>query len=232
MDLKNKVVVVTGASKGIGLATAKAFLAAGLRVSAWSRSEMDDLQENDQLQKLQVDVRKPVEVKKAIENVAQYFGESVSILINNAGLGFQGLLEEMPEDQWHQMFDTNVHGLYYCTKAVLPQMKKSGYGHIVNIASIAATNGIETMSGYCATKFAVRGISHSLFKEVRNHGIKVTCIYPGSVNTHFFDAIDTVTANENMMRPQDIAETIVQAVHTFHNYHIVDIEMRPLKPKG
>lgn len=226
-----KLVVVTGASKGIGLATVKAFLEVGMKVAAWSRSSCP-LPEQERLLKLKVDVRKEAEVKQAFAATTHHFGEPVSILINNAGLGYQGLLEEMPSAQWHEMFDTNVHGLYYCTKEALPAMKTQGYGHIVNIASIAATNGIETMAGYCATKFAVRGISHSLFKEVRNFGIKVTCIYPGSVNTHFFDSIDSVTANENMMRPEDIATTIVQAVQTFSNYHIVDIEMRPLKPKG
>ena len=110
-------------------------------------------------------------------------------------------------------------------------MQKNDEGHIINIASIAGATGIPGMSAYCATKHAVRGLSHSLYKEVRNDGIKVTCIYPGSVNTNFFDAIDSVTTSTNMMRPQDIAETIVHALQTHPNYHQVDIEVRPLKPK-
>jgi len=105
-------------------------------------------------------------------------------------------------------------------------------GHIVNIASIAGITGIEKMAGYCGSKFAVRGISHSLFKEVRNFGIKVTCIYPGSTNTNFFDEFEGVNANENMMRPEDVASSIIHVLNTHPNYHVVDVEMRPLMPKG
>ena len=88
------------------------------------------------------------------------------------------------------------------------------------------------MSAYCATKHAVRGISHSLYKEVRDYGVKVTCIYPGSVQTNFFDNIDSVTVNDNMMRPEDIASTILHCLESHPNYHHVDIEVRPLMPKG
>ena len=88
------------------------------------------------------------------------------------------------------------------------------------------------MSGYVGTKHAVTGIGHSIFKELRNHGIKVTTIYPGSTNTHFFDKIAFANANEHMMRPEDIAQTVLGALQTHPNYHVVDVEVRPLKPKG
>ncbi|CAN5907166.1 hypothetical protein BH24BAC1_BH24BAC1_07060 [soil metagenome] len=103
---------------------------------------------------------------------------------------------------------------------------------IVNIASIAGLTGVEQMSGYCATKFAVRGISQALYKEVRDYGVKVTCIYPGSVDTHFFDLFANVTQRENMMQPEDIASTILHVLASPPNYHHVDIEVRPLQPKG
>ncbi|MEQ8924951.1 MAG: SDR family NAD(P)-dependent oxidoreductase, partial [Fulvivirga sp.] len=83
-----------------------------------------------------------------------------------------------------------------------------------------------------ATKFAVICFSHALYKEVRNDGVKVTCFYPGSVQTNFFDSIESVTANENMMQPEDIAGTIIHCLESNANYHHVDIEVRPLKPKG
>ncbi len=133
---------------------------------------------------------------------------------------------------WHAMFNINVNGIFYCSRLVIPEMKQLGYGHIINISSIAGMTGIEGMSGYCATKFAVRGMSGALFKEVRNFGIKVSCVYPGSVNTNFFDSIETVQANTNMMKPEDIAGTIIHFLETDPNYLPVDIEVRPLKPKG
>ena len=114
---------------------------------------------------------------------------------------------------------------------IVPGMKKLKRGHIFNIGSIASNTGIETMSAYCGTKFAVKGITHSLYKELRPHGIKVTCIYPGSVNTNFFDPFEHVEANEYMMNPKDVAKTIFQAYETSFNFHLVDIEMRPLQPK-
>jgi NADP-dependent 3-hydroxy acid dehydrogenase YdfG len=230
MDIKNKVAIVTGASKGIGLETVKTLLAAGAKVAGWSRSRPDLEHENFHF--VEVNMRDYASVEKAFKQTTDKWGKALSVLVNNAGLGYQGKFEEMPMEEWHAMFETNVNGIFYATRLALPLMKVLGEGHIINISSIAGTTGIETMAGYCGSKHAVRGISHSLYKEVRNDGIKVTCIYPGSVNTHFFDAIDTVQANNNMMRPEDVAETILHAIQTHPNFHLVDIEMRPLKPKG
>jgi NADP-dependent 3-hydroxy acid dehydrogenase YdfG len=230
MDIKNKVAIVTGASKGIGLETVKALLAAGAKVAGWSRSRPDLEHENFHF--VEVNMRDYASVEKAFKQTTDKWGKALSVLVNNAGLGYQGKFEEMPMEEWHAMFETNVNGIFYATRLALPLMKVLGEGHIINISSIAGTTGIETMAGYCGSKHAVRGISHSLYKEVRNDGIKVTCIYPGSVNTHFFDAIDSVQANQNMMRPEDVAETILHAIQTHPNFHLVDIEMRPLKPKG
>ncbi len=97
---------------------------------------------------------------------------AIDILINNAGLGYFGLCEELPLEQWHEMFNTNVTGLFYATRMVLPGMKNQGSGHIINIASIAGLEGYQQVSGYCATKFAVRGFSDALYKEVRDKGVK------------------------------------------------------------
>lgn len=230
MELDNKVAIVTGVSHGIGLATVKSLLKNNVIVAGWGRTAPDLNHENFHF--FSVDIRKEEAVKKAYEETITKLKAPVSILINNAGLGKQRLLEEQSPEDWHLMFDTNVHGLYYCTRAVLEKMKKHGEGHIVNISSIAGLTGVEQMAGYCATKFAVRGLSQALFKEVRDYGVKVTCIYPGSVNTNFFDDFANVTTSENMMQPQDIASTILHVLQSPPNYHHVDIEVRPLMPKG
>lgn len=230
MNVEGKLAVVTGVSKGIGLATIKALLEKGAVVVGWGRTAPELEHENFHF--VECDVRYNESVQRAFDQTIFKADQNVSILINNAGLGIAGNMDEQSIEDWHTMFETNVNGIFYCTRLVLPGMKEQEEGHIINISSIAGTTGIEGMSGYCGTKHAVRGISHSLYKEVRNFGVKVTCIYPGSVNTNFFDNFESVTASENMMRPEDIASTILHALESHPNYHHVDIEVRPLMPKG
>ncbi|MFT6827311.1 MAG: NADP-dependent 3-hydroxy acid dehydrogenase YdfG [Roseivirga sp.] len=229
MDLNKKVAVVTGVSKGIGLETVKQLLDAGAIVAGWGRSAPDLKHANFTF--IKTDVSDWENVQASYQFTVDKIGVPV-VLVNNAGLGHQGLIHEMPVEQWKEMFDINVHGLFYCIKVTTPGMIAAGEGHIVNVSSIAGTSGVKTMSGYVGTKHAVTGISHSIFLELREHGIKVTTIYPGSTNTNFFDNIEFANANDNMMRPQDVATSIVQAVQTHANYHVVDIEVRPLWPNG
>ncbi|PRY14408.1 NADP-dependent 3-hydroxy acid dehydrogenase YdfG [Pontibacter ummariensis] len=230
MNLEGKIAVVTGVSKGIGLATVKALLDKGMQVAGWGRTA-PELQ-HDNFHFFECDVRYNESVQRAFDQTIARLGVHISVLVNNAGMGVAALLEETSLDEWHTMFETNVNGIFYCTRLVLPGMKELEEGHVINISSIAGTTGVEGMSGYCGTKHAVRGISHSLYKEVRSYGVKVTCIYPGSVQTNFFDNIDQVIASDNMMRPEDIASTILHALESHPNYHHVDIEVRPLMPKG
>lgn len=230
MELRGKLAVVTGVSKGIGLAAVQGLLDKGAVVAGWGRTAPD--LEHEHFHFFECDVRYAESVQRAFDQTLTKLATHVHVLVNNAGLGIAGFLDEMSLDEWHTMFETNVNGIFYCTRLVLPGMKELEEGHIINISSIAGTTGIEQMAGYCGTKHAVRGISHSLYKEVRDYGIKVTCIYPGSVQTNFFDNIGSVTVNENMMRPEDIASTILHALESHPNYHHVDIEVRPLMPKG
>lgn len=230
MNLKNKLAIVTGVSKGIGLATIKVLLNRGMKVAGWGRSAPDFQHENFYFIRTNVGVRD--EVERAMDETRLHFDLACSVLINNAGLGYEGLFEELPVEQWEEMFDTNVHGIFYCSRVVIPSMKEKEDGHIINIASIAGSVGIEGMAGYCGTKWAVRGISQSMYKELRKYGIKVSVISPGSVNTHFFDNVQSMQAHEHMMRPEDIAESILYLLETSANYHPIELEVRPLRPKG
>ncbi|MCF6353409.1 MAG: SDR family NAD(P)-dependent oxidoreductase [Cyclobacteriaceae bacterium] len=230
MELSNKTAIITGVSKGIGLATAKLLLKNGVKVAGWSRTQPNFTHENFIF--IQVDVSNNKSVKEGYKQTINKFGNQIDILINNAGLGYEGLFEEMSDEHWHQMFKTNVDSIFYCSRLVIPEMKKMDAGHIINISSIAGTNGIASMAGYCGTKHAVRGISQAMFKELRNFGIKVSVIYPGSVKTNFFDDIDSVAISDNMMMPEDIASTILHVLSSPPNYHHIDIEVRPLRPKG
>ncbi len=230
MMLKDKIAVVTGVSKGIGLETAKALLASGVKVSGWSRSKPDLTHENFIF--VETNVADPASISLAYDKTVAHFGDAVQVLINNAGLGFFGPMEETSNEEWQMMFETNVHAIFYCSKLFIPKMKELDEGHIINIGSIAGLNPVKNMVGYAATKHAVTGISHSMYQELRDFGIKVTCIYPGSVKTNFFDKIDAVNAHDDMMRPEDIAKTVVDCLDTHANYLPVDIEVRPLRPKG
>lgn len=230
MNLEGKKAIITGVSKGIGMATAKLLLQSGAKVAGWSRSKPAIADDNFFFQK--TDVASIDEVDQSYKATVDHWKDTPDILINNAGLGYEGFIDEISPAQWHEMVNVNINGIFYCSRLAVPDMKKKEQGHIINISSIAGTTGIPGMSGYCGTKHAVRGISHSMYKELRNFGLKVTCIYPGSVQTNFFDSINSVTANENMIQPQDIASTILHCLSSSANYHHVDIEVRPLKPKG
>jgi NADP-dependent 3-hydroxy acid dehydrogenase YdfG len=229
MELQNKVAVITGANKGIGLECVKMLLEKGARVYGICRSGCPTQHPNYTC--LHADVGNLEQINSVFDTILTE-QKQIDILINNAGLGYFGFCEEMALEKWHELFNTNVSGIFYCTRRVLPGMKSQGYGHIVNISSIAGLEGYQQVSAYCATKFAVRGFSDALYKEVRDFGVKVTCIYPGSVKTDFFRHSENIKPHDNMLMPQDVATQILYALESPANYHPVNIEVRPLKPRG
>ncbi|QTN38914.1 SDR family oxidoreductase [Cryomorphaceae bacterium] len=230
MELQGKIGVVTGVSKGIGLELVKQLLDKGAVVVGWGRTEPQ--MEHDHFHFVSCDVGNEASIQNAAQETFERVGRDISFLVNNAGYGVYGNLDEQSWSDWEGMFRVNVLGLFEVTRNLLPGMKALGQGHIVNISSIAGLNGVKGFSGYVGTKHAVRGISHSWYQELRDFGIKVSTVYPGSVNTSFFDDIDMIEANENMMRPQDVAKSVVELLQTHHNYFPVDLEIRPLKPRG
>lgn len=229
MELKDKIAVVTGANKGIGLECVNLLLEQGAVVYGICRSGCSTQHANYTC--LKADVGNLEQVNAAVDTILEKHGH-VDVLINNAGLGYFGYCEDISVEQWQELFNTNVNGIFYCTRRVLPGMKSQGLGHIVNIASIAGLEGYQQVSAYCATKFAVRGFSDALYKEVRDFGVKVTCVYPGSVKTDFFRHSENIKPHDNMLMPADVAANILFALQTPGNYHPVNIEVRPLKPRG
>ncbi|GAB3225357.1 SDR family NAD(P)-dependent oxidoreductase [Hymenobacter seoulensis] len=230
MDLSGKVAIITGVSKGIGRATAEALLARGAVVAGWGRTAPEGLQ-HERFQFFECDIRNEVAVQEAFTNTQRELGPEIHVLVNNAGIGNFGPIDGFSSEEWHAMFDTNVHGLFYCTKAVLPQMKKQRAGHIINVASLAGTAGTANLAGYCATKYAVRGFSDALFKEVRPDGVRVTCLMPGSVETNFNNATPGQQPDPHKMQPEDIAAAIVHALEAPQTVMISELQMRPTQPK-
>lgn len=230
MILKDKIAVVTGVSKGIGEALCNQLLDNGAKVYGLGRNDFDGNHTNYAF--IKTDVRNLEEVKLAFNQILSENNNCLDVLINNAGLGYFGNVEDLPIEQWDEMMQTNVNGMFYCTRLAVPAMKNNGIGHIINIASTAGLEGMPMVSGYCATKWAVKGFSESLWRELRDYKIKVTCVYPGSVKTDFFRNSPNIKPHDYMLHPEDVADMMVYALKTPDNFHQVNLEVRPLQPKG
>lgn len=235
MDLKGKSAIVTGASSGIGTAFSQRLIEKGATVYGLARrlNKLDEIQEKlgSSFIPVQMDITDSESVDAWVDKT---FGEDnlPHILVNNAGLGLFGNVEDLPLDDWHTMMNTNVNGVFYITRKVVPHMKNNpDHCHIINIASVAGLLGNPQISGYNATKFALRGFSEALFKELRYDGIKVSTMLPGSIATHFFDNSGTET-HPNMMQPGDVADTLIHLLETPDNLLINEVTMRPLNPKN
>ena len=223
MMLLNKNAIVTGASRGIGLAISKELIKQGVQVAGWSRTPPEDFTDQ-RFRHIRADLASEESVEKAWKQTVEQFGSEISILINNAGVGYHGLMEETPGDRWRHLFDVNVHGIFYVSKRVIPGMKKQKEGHIINIGSGAGTNGIAGMSAYCGTKYAVAGITESMHTELRDFGVKVTCLSPGSVETDFSDS------EKNKLLPAELAASVIHMLTCSQNFHYTDVQVRPLQP--
>ncbi|HBQ59967.1 MAG TPA: NAD-binding protein, partial [Balneolaceae bacterium] len=178
-----------------------------------------------------MDITKPEALEKW---VSKTFGRNhqPDILINNAGVMYSDNVDDLSLDEWHNMINVNLNGVFYLTRLIVPVMKENeNVCHIINIASIAGLLGNPSISGYNASKFGVRGFSEALFKELRYDGIKVTAVFPGSINTDLFDKIEGMENHPNMMKTTDISSTVKFLLETDDNYLINEITMRPLNPK-
>ncbi|NBC26484.1 MAG: SDR family NAD(P)-dependent oxidoreductase [Bacteroidetes bacterium] len=223
MNIQNRTAIVTGASRGIGLAISKALNSEGVSVAGWSRTPPETY-ENNHFTHIAADLTDEASVERAWQQTTDQLEDEPSILVNNAGVGFRGEMEETPSNRWHYLFALNVHGLYYVSKRVIPGMKNRNEGHIINIGSGAGTNGIAGMSAYCGTKYAVVGITESMHQELRDFGIKATCLSPGSVETGFSGS------NKNKLMPEDLAASVIHMLKSPKNFHFTDVQVRPLQP--
>lgn len=239
MNLKDKVVVITGASAGLGSAFSRALVERGAHVFGLARrtERLSELETElgPSFVGITCDVTDENAVKEAFEDVLDRAGR-IDALVNNAGLGKFGPADEVTLEDWELQMNVNLKGVFLCTRATLPIMRAqnvaSGFGgHIVNIASVAGLLGNPNISTYNVTKFGLKGYSEALFKEVRQDGIKVSCFYPGSIQTEFFDSAG-IPISANPMTPEQIGTTLVHVLETPDNYLISEIVMRPLRPKG
>jgi len=239
MDLTDSVAVVTGASSGLGKHVSRTLVDQDATVYGLARSldKLKTIQEEvgPRFRPVSCDVRNAERVQEAFDKVGRERNH-LDVLINNAGLGQFGPVDDLSLDEWDVQIDTNLRGVFLCTRQAVPVMRQqnedSGFGgHIVNVASIAGLVGTANLSAYNASKYGVRGFSQALMKEVRGDGIRVTCVYPGSIDTNFFDVAD-MDMTDNPLDPGDVADTVIHVLESPTNHLISEIVLRPLRPTG
>jgi NAD(P)-dependent dehydrogenase (short-subunit alcohol dehydrogenase family) len=230
VSIENQVAVVTGAGRGIGRAIAIELgrLGAQVVLTARSRTELEDTARviGEKASVMPADVRKKEDLQQLFEHTAGALGP-VDILVNAAGLGIFGPVTDFQDEDFEILIETNLRGIFFASRFVLPSMIERKRGHIVNIASIAGKVGSANRAVYCASKFGVVGFTESLAEEVRQHGIRVSVICPGSTDTGFSSTGASAKSRQRMLRPDDVAHAVRLIVTQEPNSFISEITMRP-----
>jgi 3-oxoacyl-[acyl-carrier protein] reductase len=231
----NKIAYITGGSKGIGLGIAKAMLAEGMKVAITGRNRetlnaaVEELNKvgNGEILAIESDVRNFESEKNAIEQVLGKWG-TLDVVIANAGVGKFASIEEMSLEDWNSVIDVNLTGVFHTVKASIPAMKESK-GYIMTIASLAGTNFFQKGSAYNASKFGLVGFTQAVMMDLRQYGIKVTTIMPGSVATYFNGHVPS-EKDAWKIQPEDIGQMVVDLLKMNPRTLPSKVEVRPSVP--
>jgi len=236
MRLKDKVVCITGAGRGLGLSLARAFDAEGARLALAARTaaEIDEAAEacSDAIA-VQTDVRVHSEVRALVEATLGEFGR-LDVFINNAGLAIYGPVGSYSPDEVDLLVDTNLKGVIWGSQEALAAMKGNRDGMIVNIGSVAGTMVLPNESVYSATKWAVRGYTHVLWQEARKFGVKVVSVCPGGINTPFWRTQeylpfpDKFDPERDFLDPDEVARGVVEICCNSAGYAVTEVVMQPV----
>jgi 3-oxoacyl-[acyl-carrier protein] reductase len=229
--LSGQVAVVTGAGRGIGAAIAHKLAAMGATVVLCGRTlkllETTASALGGKAHALACDVTNPGSVQALAAAVAQTFGR-VDILINNAGVGsFAAPLHEMTPEAWEKVLNTNLRGVFYCVRSFAPMMIKAATGHIVNISSLAGKNALPNGAAYAASKWGLNGLSYSIAEELRGHGVRVSVVCPGSVDTEL--SPHTGKDPNKMLKPDDVAHVVAMLVTQAPQSFASEVLLRPAR---
>lgn len=233
MDLNNKVAYITGGSKGIGYGVAEKLIAAGLKVAISGRTA-ETVQEaaqrlgnEENVLALQSNVTQQGDEDAAVQRILAHWGK-LDIVLANAGVGHFAPVDELSEEQWHQMINTNLNGVFHTLKASVEALKKSK-GYYMTLASLAGTNFFPSGAGYNATKFGVVGFTQAAMLDLRKYDIKVTTIMPGSVATHF-NGNEPDQRDSWKIQPEDLGELVLDLLKMHPRTLPSKIEVRPSRP--
>lgn len=215
MKIQGKNAIITGGGRGLGKAVALILASEGVNIGITGRNEENLKMTVDEIQKLGVNayyavfsMDNEIQVKAGLDSLAQQLG-GVDILINNAGIGDFGSIEEMPTETWEQVIKTNLFGVYYAAKTVYPYMKEKGQGDIINVASTAGLKGGPNMSAYAASKAAVISLSQSMMAEWRKQKIRVITLTPSTIASDMSIQGGLTDGNpEKVLQPEDFAEWV------------------------
>jgi 3-oxoacyl-[acyl-carrier protein] reductase len=232
----NRVCLVTGGTRGIGLATAQALLAAGDRVAVTGTSpdsvgrgqERLGAGKSPNIAGYVCDVRDPAAVDRVVGEVTAKFG-GLDVLVNNAGVGVGRRVAEMSYEEWSRIIDTNLPGVFHCSKAVLPHMRARGGGWIISVSSLASKNPFVGGAAYCASKVALNAFCEVLMQEVRYDNIRVSCVLPGSVATEFSGRANGA-GGDWKLHPEDVARAITGLLDFPSRSLPSRLEIRPSRP--
>ena len=235
--MKARAAIVTGGSRGIGLAIAAALVKDGASVVVTglkkagldqALAELGKAGEASRVHGVVADVRDRAAVDALVADTERRFGR-LDILVNNAGLGVFADVAAMTDEDWRRQIDTNLTGVFYCTRAAIPAMRRAGGGWIVNIASLAGRNYFAGGAAYCATKAGLVAFSEAVMQEVRHDGIRVTVVMPGSVATEF-SGHAVSAADSWKLAPDDVAQCVMDLLRHPGRSLPSKIELRPSRP--
>jgi NAD(P)-dependent dehydrogenase (short-subunit alcohol dehydrogenase family) len=234
----DRVALVTGGTRGIGFAVAKALLDQHYRVaiSGTTASGVDDalhaLKTDDRSSRVAgivCDVRDGASVEAAFHTVDAQFG-GMDVLVNNAGVGVGAPVADLSNDEWHRIIDTNLTGVFHCCRAAIPRFRQRGSGWIINVSSLASKNPFAGGAAYCASKAGLNAFSEALMQEVRHDNIRVGYVLPGSVATGFSGRATTAGADWKL-QPDDVAQVIVDLLAHPARSLPSRVEIRPSRPQ-
>jgi 3-oxoacyl-[acyl-carrier protein] reductase len=236
-ELKSKVAVVTGGTRGIGYCIAEALLAEGAKVFVCGRDQsflktaLEKLRGAgpDRVDGLVADVRRYEDCRKLVHAAAERFG-GLDILVNNAGVGFFKPIDQLSVEEWDTTIQTNLSGAFYCCREAIPFLRKRGGGYIFNISSLAGVNPMPTGSAYNASKFGLNGFSEAMMQDVRYDGIRVSYLMPGSVDTDFAAAPGSKSRETWKLTGEDVAKAVIDLYKFPRSALASRIEMRPSQP--
>lgn len=231
----NKVILITGGSKGIGFGVAEALLKQGHQVAITSRSQeaadkaVEQLKASGDIIGLAADVKSLQSQQQAVQKVIERWGK-LDVLIANAGVGHFAPIDELDETLWQETIDTNLTGVFYSVKAAVEHIK-SAQGYIFTISSLAGTNFFAGGAAYNASKFGLTGFSQAMMLDLRKYNVKVSTIMPGSVATHFNEHEPDQEKDAWKIQPEDIGKLIVDMLNMHERTLPSKIEIRPTMPK-
>jgi len=231
--LTDKVALITGASRGIGLAIAQRLGKMGASVAICGR-DLAKLEraaaglrgEGIRALAVQADVSRADQVSRLVETTQQELG-AINILVNNAGIGSFGPFHEFGEAEWNTVLDTNLKSVFLACRAVTPEMIRRQTGHIINISSLAGKNTFANGAIYCASKWGLMGLTGCMAEDLRAHGIRVSAICPGSVATDFSG--QGHKSSSKILQPDDIAHAVAALVTQSQNSFISEVHIRPTR---